>query len=256
MKNTLPKISIFFCLFISGLFFSQSNGGKIIYSQAVSVTNSKTGIGTLYFNKKTSLYSFVNDKKEATSIQRMGNGTTIYPTNTIDSISNKARFVMFDTSDHTFYNNIINNDIEIILKDKTNIKWQIGNESKTILNYKCKKSQGELYGKKYTAWFTDKIPYKYGPVKINGLPGVILELHDDKNELSIIAKEINLGNFDNEIRHFTKKYDFATSISREQYNDVLKKQIKNEEDKINSSLPPGASPVKFGDINCIDCNKN
>lgn len=73
------------------------------------------------------------------------------------------------------------------------IKWQILNESKNILDYKCKKAVGEFRGRKYIAWFTTDISASYGPWKLGGLPGLILEAEDDKGIFKFTARRIVLN---------------------------------------------------------------
>lgn len=73
------------------------------------------------------------------------------------------------------------------------IKWQILNESKNILDYKCIKAVGEFRGRKYIAWFTTDISASYGPWKLGGLPGLILEAEDDKGIFKFTARRIILN---------------------------------------------------------------
>lgn len=74
----------------------------------------------------------------------------------------------------------------IAIKDENHTKdWKISSESKTIDNYLCYKAECiEKYtrdGKEMTvvvtAWFAPTLPYSFGPLGYNGLPGLILELN-------------------------------------------------------------------------------
>jgi GLPGLI family protein len=62
------------------------------------------------------------------------------------------------------------------------INWSISNEFKMIGKFQCRKAFCKFNGRNYIAWFTFEIPLKDGPWKFYGLPGLILEISDEKNE--------------------------------------------------------------------------
>ncbi|SHI96550.1 GLPGLI family protein [Mesonia phycicola] len=74
-------------------------------------------------------------------------------------------------------------------------KWELIDEYKTILGYKCQKAKTHFNtGKRVIpiiAWFTIDIPVSYGPYRYFGLPGLILEI----KELGRLhyARKINLN---------------------------------------------------------------
>lgn len=97
----------------------------------------------------------------------------------------------------------------LIQKDLSDINWEIQNESKVIKGYKCKKAVAKVnfnHLKKgtITAWFCPDLPYPYGPMEYNGLPGIILGL---------------------EIRNF---YFYADSIKLNPNSIKLNKPVKGK----------------------------
>lgn len=73
-------------------------------------------------------------------------------------------------------------------KEETpNLNWQLTNETKTILNYKVRKAHVDYGGRKWIAWYSEQIPINLGPYIFGDLPGLILELHDDKENFHFIA---------------------------------------------------------------------
>lgn len=58
------------------------------------------------------------------------------------------------------------------------VDWELSAEKKKIHSYTCQKATGTFRGRTYEAWFTPDIPFKEGPYKFGGLPGLILEISD------------------------------------------------------------------------------
>lgn len=52
--------------------------------------------------------------------------------------------------------------------------WEIGDSTKNILGYECIKAETDYHGRHWEAWFTPEIPVAFGPWKLRGLPGLIL----------------------------------------------------------------------------------
>lgn len=84
--------------------------------------------------------------------------------------------------------------------------WKLTKETKLIGNYRCLKaistytvsnSRGN-FTKQVTAWYCPEIPYNFGPKNYSGLPGLILELIDDKiiytaSNISIKSGEVKIN---------------------------------------------------------------
>lgn len=61
------------------------------------------------------------------------------------------------------------------------ISWNLINETKTIGGYNVQKATAQYGGRNWTAWFTKDIALSEGPYKFRGLPGMIFEIYDDKD---------------------------------------------------------------------------
>lgn len=72
-------------------------------------------------------------------------------------------------------------------------KWTILNDKKVINGYECTNAVTEYNGRKYSAWFTQEIPFSEGPYTFKGLPGLIVTLQDQRKlfyfELRSFIKE-------------------------------------------------------------------
>ena len=83
-------------------------------------------------------------------------------------------------------------------EDVIPVKWQIVAETKIILGYSCQKATGIVKGRYMSVWFCNDIPYSYGPWKIGGLPGLVLEATDMKGNLSFRCKKVDIISTSNE----------------------------------------------------------
>lgn len=114
---------------------------------------------------------------------------------------NRARLgyypLFYSKEENTFY--VEKNGV--IVKKINEIEWEITKESKKIDNYICYKAickeqiinrLGEEKTREIVAWFTPELPYSYGPLEYNGLPGLILEL--EKLGSKLVAKKITIDN--------------------------------------------------------------
>lgn len=70
------------------------------------------------------------------------------------------------------------------------INWVITDETKKIKEYNCHKATTHFRGRNYIVWFTTEIPIVDGPWKFKGLPGLIVDLADDKKQVRIYAEII------------------------------------------------------------------
>ena len=71
--------------------------------------------------------------------------------------------------------------------------WKIGNQIKEVAGYICMRADTEdpIKKQKITAWFAQDIPVSAGPERVNGLPGLILEL--DVNEGDVVIEAVSVA---------------------------------------------------------------
>lgn len=63
------------------------------------------------------------------------------------------------------------------------INWKISKDTASFSGVKCQKAVANFKGRNWIAWFAPELPFQSGPWKLNGLPGLIIEAHDEKNEV-------------------------------------------------------------------------
>lgn len=77
----------------------------------------------------------------------------------------------------------LNGENYLVEEEFPKLNWEIEQETKVIGGYNCQKAETHFKGRDYIAWFTTDIPFQAGPWKLQGLPGLILEASDSKNEV-------------------------------------------------------------------------
>ena len=68
--------------------------------------------------------------------------------------------------------------------------WEIGDSTKTVLGYECIQADTDYHGRHWTAWFTPDIPIQDGPWKFHGLPGLILDVRTGEGQYGYVADGI------------------------------------------------------------------
>lgn len=78
---------------------------------------------------------------------------------------------------------LVVDNISLVEEEIPTIQWKITTETKEIKGLKCQKAIGDCKGRTYEAWFCKDYPYSAGPWKLSGLPGLIIEASDKKNQV-------------------------------------------------------------------------
>ncbi len=250
------KYIFLFVLLYSGICTSQTKG-IIYYGQIESVTL-KGPYGPdfnsyMVFNNEASYYVTAKDSLDAqTTFKRIYDnedgsaglsygeytnaiGRQVYYNRKVDSL--------YWNQWQTFY----------VAEKTPKINWELQNETKQIGNLLAYKARGKFRGRYYTAWYTLEIPLPYGPWKLQGLPGLILEAYDDDKELYLYFKSIEYPTTKNvrvkpivwpegmnkswrSLEDFKKRLDWmyerqkntSISIAQRMNTDVPEQKIKSE----------------------------
>lgn len=72
------------------------------------------------------------------------------------------------------------NDI-FALQSLDKIDWKLHPDTKKVESYQLQKATTTFGGRHWVAWFSKQVPIGEGPYKFRGLPGLIFEIADDKN---------------------------------------------------------------------------
>lgn len=117
-------------------------------------------------------------KKRTEEAERTG--STSIDLGHVTKITNEKIFTFPDNKKIFIIRKFQRNEYEIP-EQLPDFKWKIMKQIKMIKGYNCQLATGFWRGRTYHAWFTSDLPYPYGPWKINGLPGIVLEATDETN---------------------------------------------------------------------------
>jgi len=66
------------------------------------------------------------------------------------------------------------------------INWKITKDTISFNGIRCKKAITTFKGRNWIAWYAPELPFQSGPWKLNGLPGLIIQANDEKNEVQFL----------------------------------------------------------------------
>lgn len=229
MKKTFYLIFII----ISNSLFSQS--GLIVYS--VKMDSASYQDKGKYFERLKKMKEYANNQKFELKFNKSQSSFKIIESMSKDELYDEkedriARLAMTAGFD-VYIDNEKRKEIQIrpnnqLIESTCNrFDWEITTESKMIDLYLCYKAiqkipfvsrKGENKIKEIIAWFAPVLPYSYGPKNFYGLPGLILELTENKT--TFLATKISLDN-----KEVTIDFPKGKTITKEEYDKKMKAQM-------------------------------
>jgi GLPGLI family protein len=170
----------------------------VLFSQNIEVTY-KTNVVDINPIEKKSILSFEKNTLVATptkSIYRSFKVDTIIhlSESTFGSHKDSIPEVLFkDLVNQWAYSKKFAPKPMIVKEEGYTVKWKITENYKTILGYKTQQATGSFRGRNYNVYFCPELPYRTGPFKFDGLPGLILEVVSDDTKVKIEALSIQFN---------------------------------------------------------------
>jgi GLPGLI family protein len=243
MKYNLSYILFFFTIFLYTQTVPEKYSVSVIYSMTLSFDEAKKHDCLLNFNENYALFEWkqVLEKSNKTlnaSIENDINKGKV----SIDITDKSSRFIFSNTKTKLWYEKKPKLDNQFILKEKMeNIFWKISDSTKTIGKIDCKLATTNFRGRLYFAWYSLNIPSYWGPWKLHGLPGLIVEVYDSTKEIYIIATEIKKT--DTLInRSILDNYSILTKDEWEKEKSEFSNNLKN---KLFRNLPRSAKITNY-----------
>lgn len=234
---------VLFCAFCNSNSFCQIKSGTVIYgikknpSSVFKQDNTnlefkkvkekvdniiQTFKFVLIFNENTSLFSL--EKKMFLDNSEFHTGMALLATggNSVFYTDKKMKIIFKQTD---FLG-------ELFLINTPFLEWELTKEQKKINNYICYKAitKKELlipHRKKeyvtYYVWYCPELSFNFGPFEFSGLPGLVLEVSNEKTKTIYFAKEIKLSEEDVKIVALNK----GKMVTKDEYDMISKKAIEN-----------------------------
>jgi GLPGLI family protein len=182
MKTISYAIILFYI--INQVAYSQNINYDLEISYDINYNTAKpnTQKGALYIDKSMTRSFFLHgedterkvkfDDQDETEINPMAASATIV-------LGGSKRFVFTDLNKDSLYTkeNIFSKQY-LILEKVPAFNWVLGTEEKALNDLVLKKATLNFRGRDYVAWYSEDYPVRYGPWKFQGLPGLIMEIHD------------------------------------------------------------------------------
>jgi GLPGLI family protein len=181
--------------FVSTTIYAQKG---IIYYGQITSPGMKSASGPdlnayLIFNNDQSYYVTAKDSlekayaKDNSVFKGDEEQTAMYVGNNTSRYGNQ---VFFDRDKDSIWWNQPFGDNIYIAEKRPEIEWKLEPETKKIGKFKTHKATALFRGRNYTAWYALEIPLPYGPWKLGGLPGLILEAYDTKKKMYLYFKNL------------------------------------------------------------------
>jgi GLPGLI family protein len=210
-KYISKNLSLFFIFF-----FIYSFGQKIEFKANLKVTyESELQLGVNF--KKNQTFVLIGNSQDFyfAAYQNFLNDTGQYESKGFDVSA---------VSDYFQERSVkVNNNVNILLSyldskirydEDVDIKWIIYSETKMVAGVKCQMAATNKFGRRWIAYFSNEYKQNIGPYKFYGLPGLIMELYDTKNQYHFTVSKIE---------KYSKVFSFNLSPYKKfNKNDYLK----------------------------------
>lgn len=182
-------LCFFILLFSTGSFSQILSRDAVIEYQIYNNTDiPNTMNATLYVNGNTTIYL----PKYSTKVRGEAKGAFAEGETYSSKITFDPYYLKYnhDKKQVLFFDNIGGKNLFLIQDTYNHLHWNITNETKKIAGYECIKAVTNFRGREWTAWFTPEIPLPYGPWKLHGLPGLIIETYNEDKMYTIRVQKI------------------------------------------------------------------
>ena len=135
--------------------------------------------------------------------------------------------------------------------EEPKFNWKISNDKQKIGEYEAQKATTEFGGRKWTAWFTESIPFPDGPYKFSGLPGLIVKIEDAEKNFSWVLtankplKEFEELSYSEKLSAQFGARNEVTIINRDKFESSFEEYKKDPFASIRAQITPEMKAMKM-----------
>jgi len=210
MNKTLKKGLFALILSFSYLTYGQDNKGVVFYKKNLITPISYKDIKSVKFREFNKTLAKKSDKLKYT-LEFVNEESIFQVIETMESDKDKMleyairlgaghgiRYTNISTKELIYKKEAYGKQF-LITNNLDSLRWKLINESKVVNGYNCFKAvtSKTVVGSKKTvafeviAWYAPEIPLNFGPIGYAGLPGLIIELYNDKYKYYMTEMELN-----------------------------------------------------------------
>lgn len=238
------KIKFLVILLFSNAFLFSQNNYQVKYNMVTLFDGMKNYNAKLTFSNFQSCFEYKLTAKDTITVESQdedGNFKILMPDKNTQKIY--LDFKNKKSSEIKYLKTVF-----IVEDSLTYPDWFIFDEVKKVNNHLCRKATTTYKGRDYEVWFTDEYPTKYGPWKLNGLPGLIIVAQDKRGEVYFEATEII--NTPDLIEEPNKSHKV---ISKDEYQLEIQKRQQNIEERLKAMTDRNTKiDIKFGKNSSIE----
>ena len=255
------KIFFAFIILINYYAFSQNTANRFFYEftfekkadtvqyekilTILDITTNKSIYRDYLTVSQDSLIQDAMDRAQKSGIRVDINKIMKFPKFTYKVVKN------YPIKEITYFDKILQD--EMGYTEQIPFKWKISKEKLKIGDYETQKATTEYGGRKWTAWFSNSLPFSDGPYKFYGLPGLIVKIEDSEGKFSwALAGNKKISNYselslaDRGTRSNTEN-KIGLTIPKEKFLKIYDDYLNNPLGSVKGKMTPEQLSQKMPD---------
>ena len=127
-------------------------------------------------------YKMRQEQMRKSLTEQLNSGSTNLNFKSVGGLGTVNELFQFPNEKKFITKDVVGNSY-LVEETMPSMTWKISADTANLSGLSCQKATTHFKGRDYTAWFCPDLPYRAGPWKLNGLPGLIVEAYDTRKEV-------------------------------------------------------------------------